>query len=127
VSSEFRILCLSHDPAIPIDHDWHRFDEANAAACDPASHELVAPHKNCDLLTGRWSGALVEVCCPAAGEWAHGRHTAPQWIATDWLRLLHKAIELNEPDMHDAVMPLVRTGCWSAQRLRRLRREFGYE
>jgi hypothetical protein len=126
VSSDYRILCMTHDPAIVIGHDWTNAPEAIAAACDPANHEAVAAHKDCDLLVGRYSYPLVEVCCPAGtGKWAHNTHLAPQWIATDWLRLLHQAVELNDPALASSVKTLVGRGCWSAQRLRRLRDELG--
>ena len=64
MSSDFHILCLSHEPALII--PGHEYDNPFAAiqvAADPMSRE-TGGHGSCDLLVGRYSASLVEVGCP---------------------------------------------------------------
>lgn len=117
---------MNHDPAIVIDHDWHTAAEAIAVACDPASHELAAPHKNCDLLVGRYSYPLVEICCPprkdVTGPHATYVHAEPRWIDAGWLHLLSAAKTADQtPRLTEAIRRI--RGCWTVARLERLRGE----
>lgn len=126
MSSDYRILCMNHDPAIVIDHDWHTAAEAIAVACEPASHELVVPHENCDLLVGRYSYPLLEVCCPprkdVAGPHATYVHREPQWIDVKWLHILRAAKTVPPAEQLKEAIRQVQT-CWTAARLERLRGE----
>jgi hypothetical protein len=125
MSSVYRVLCLSHDPAIEVGR-WE--NHGRDAAIAAAASRTIEGHESCDLMVGRYSYPLIELCCPATpGALAHGRHSTPQWADADWLRLLALAIDLNEPDLASAVVDLVRRGCWTAQRLSRLRGELGLQ
>jgi hypothetical protein len=93
VSSDYHVLCMNHDPAIMVAEEWHRPADALAAVKDREIGGPLAEHAHCDLLVGRYSAALVEVCCPG-GNHATGRkrmHINEQWIDVDWLRLLYQA------------------------------------
>jgi hypothetical protein len=131
VSSVYHVLCMSHDPAIQVAR-WENDgrDEAIAAALDPASHEDLVRHEHCDLLVGRYSYPLVELCCPARRGMglAHGRHSGEQWIDKDYLLLLSAAMDVEGNEALDAAVERVtRFGCWTEQRIRRLRIELGIE
>jgi len=108
MSSEYTIICVSHDPAINI-VDWDVFrspEDALAVAHDrPDTHHFMSQHKNCDLLVGRESGALVEVACPGsigralppgAGCRGYHMHTFATWTGVGWLRLLAMAFARGE-------------------------------
>lgn len=123
MSSYYRLLCLSHDPAIVIDGDDRSRDTAIARA-----HAGVPDHVGCDLLIGRYSAPLVEVCCPtrtAPGPtpaWHPGWrwHAQPIWADAALLRLALLAIERADGD--EAIGRAIRQlpECWSWTRLRRL-------
>lgn len=125
MSSDYRILCMNHDPAIVIDHDWNTAAEAIAVACDPASHELIAPHAKCDLLVGRYSYPLVEICCPPRkvdGPHATYVHAEPKWLAVEWLKILIAAKAADQtPRLKDAIYRAQM--CWTHARVERLRSE----
>lgn len=126
MSSTYRILCLSHDPAIDVGGEWHSSEDgriiAPVMAVDPAGAQPVAFHAGCDLVVGRYSYPLVEVCCPA------GRfHSRPEWIDADWLRLLWHARQAPEGSpLRDAAAGSA-MACWPPDRLGKLRRELGIE
>lgn len=117
MSSTYRLLCLSHDPAIWLDQEWHSGSGGRevslAAALDPP-----AEHAGCDLVIGSYSYPLVEVCCP--GRRLGCRHRDPSWVDARWLRLLHAARRV--PDLTDECRR-AETSCWPADRLARLRLE----
>ena len=56
MSSTYRVLCLSHDPAIVAADDYQRPETAEAAIT-----EGIAEHAGCDLVIGRYSYPLVEL------------------------------------------------------------------
>ncbi len=123
MSSEYRILCLSHDPAIvvPSEDGWHRPEEALAAVADRTGPAEL--HANCALLVGRYSYPLVEVCCPrqtAIRQPGHsGYHpNSDEWVDAAWLRLL--AVTTAEQRA-----PLRLPGCWTHETALRLRYELG--
>lgn len=125
MSSDYRVLCMSHDPAIVIDHEWPEAAAAIAAVRDRIPGEPLADHMHCDLLVGRYSAALVEVCCPG-GEHAEGRirmHVNARWIDVDWLGLLHRAYASDDASVRDAAGSL--SDCWTAARVARLRSQVG--
>lgn len=121
MSSTYRLLCLAHDPALIIDREWNRPDDATAAAQNIAT---TAPeHAKCDLLIGRWSGALIEVGCPprADGRATHHQswHRNTIWTETSWLRLALIASSTDRASR--AELAQINGRCWSATRLYRLR------
>lgn len=143
MSSSYRILCLSHDPAIELEPEWDGptgpkgWTEAVTAAAMPEDDDRLAEHVTCDLLIGRYSYPLVEVCCPpmkrdVAKEFhSNGWHGNDQWVDLDWLRLLYaadrhllRAAELGDEEdveLAEITQRLRRLGCWTPRRLRRLR------
>jgi hypothetical protein len=54
MSSNYRRICLSHDPPLMIDEDVER--------CVPPAQPLG--HPDCKIALGRWSGGLVELWLP---------------------------------------------------------------
>lgn len=132
MSSTYRVLCVSHDPAMVLEFEQDGPDAraaAEARAADPVSYEVTRAHAACDLLIGRWSGSLVEVGCPsgrdvvAASHYPEHPHTS-RWVEVEWLRLLHFAMESSsDRRLYDAVTKL--PGCWSWTRLSRMRFEMG--
>jgi len=120
MSSVYRLLCLSHDPAIPVEHpEWPSFQPALAAAKDRTL--VPTEHKTCDLLIGQYSYPLIEVCCPASRSMgtAHpGCHSDDRWIDAGWLRLLALA---DPAAVGAARVP----DCWTRDVALRLRYELG--
>lgn len=129
MSSTFRVLCLSHDPAIvAADGDWNRPEMAEAAIRDG-----IEGHENCDLVIGRYSYPLVELGCPPSssaprvGQHRCGYHPHnTNWADITWLWLL--ALAQQEPDDSPLRRAAARArDCWSTERLYRLRNEFDFE
>jgi hypothetical protein len=120
MSSTYNVICLSHAPAIEEGADFTGADEALGALIR-GRHISVARHRYCDIVIGRWSGALVEVCCPGRaiplteGDYRH--HRDPEWLRVGWLRLLHHARQNDDGTDgllgHDGY-------CWPEDRLNRL-------
>ena len=120
MSSAYRALCLSHDPALTIpDAEWRDAVSLQGALADPAACEALAGHTACDLLGGRYSYPLIEVYCPPTRDTSHHPH-AGVWIDVEWLRLLLAAYD-RTADVEVLSRPL--SICWSRQRITRLRRE----
>jgi hypothetical protein len=126
VSSTYRILCLSHDPAT--DHgEYHTRPAAEAAIATG-----IIGHPHCDLMIGRYSYPLVELGCPASRHQPEQLrpgvlrcyHSGTKWTDTDWLRLLAAAYQSSDPDVRKAATD-GRHGCLPWERLRRLRDELG--
>jgi len=120
VSSDYIILCLSHDPAIEVygdDLPWSPSDALCAAANPdhPDHPEALTRHAACDLLVGRFSTPLIEVACPGGGERCHHGWTFGTWIEVGWLLLLHDAYNAGR-DLAGYGLP----SCWTPQRLARL-------
>lgn len=133
MSSDYLILCLTHDPALRLGHDngeeWTRPEPALTAAANPAAHQITAPHVGCDLLVGRYSYPLIEVACPALPNdrwpaWHSGFHTQPKWVDVGWLRLLWHAHGQPDPALV-ASAERAGWGCWTSERVNRLRYETG--
>lgn len=121
MSTVYRILCLSHDPAIILEPDWNNPEQAIAAATNPDDYIEVAPHSSCDLLVGGFSYPLISVACPPRphpGQDA-APHRQPIWITKDWLHVLAAANQLPHADLAAALRRL--PGCWSPTRIHRLR------
>jgi len=135
VSSAYRILCLTHDPATDIagpdvDDGWTQPEPALAAIAD-RTHALTAPHAGCDLLLGRYSYPLVEVACPRSvlGFTAQGPscfHSGPKWVDVAWLRLLWHAAQWPYVSISfTAATEEAGRLCWTPARVHRLRYEIG--
>lgn len=132
MSSDYRILCLSHDPAIVTDAEWHSSaggrEAAERAAAAPVECDILREHVGCDLLIGRYSYPLVEIGCPvgAAGPHHIGYHPhAAQWVDAGWLRLLCAVTLADSTPGIAAVLRGSVTHCWTAERARRLRYQLG--
>lgn len=120
MSSTYRVLCLSHDPAIvAADGDWNRPEFAEAAI-----REGIEGHETCDLLLGRYSYPLVEVGCPANPKrddgLACGWHSRTQWVDRGWLQLLYLAQHEPSGKLLAGVKDQTRFRCWTPQRLHRI-------
>lgn len=121
MSSQYRIICLSHDPGIEVDgpEEWYQAEPAIAACA--ARSGPAADHPRCDLVIGRYSYPLVEVCCPGMSTdmpYPHptGRyHRGPMWIDSMWLRLLIVA----PAEVREAAQ--LGSTCWTHERVQRLR------
>jgi hypothetical protein len=119
VSSTYRVLCLSHDPAIIVTDEWEPLewnneDEPIAAVAKRLGS--LASHAKCDLMVGAYSTPLVQVACPPNEKhW----HKEPVWMDANWLKLM--AAAMIEPN--DAVNTVLDRfhGCWNPERVRRLR------
>lgn len=129
MSSSYRILCLSHDPAVVAADNWESgngWQSGNGgleAVVEAVTHRTGVPalveHLNCDLLVGRYSYSLVEVGCPPTA----GRHRDVQWVDVGWLRLLARYLERHPDELRDYLgFPFQ---CWTPERLHRLRDELG--
>jgi hypothetical protein len=127
MSSKYRILCLSHDPATQIKGDFTAHEAAVTAARDPRLYgEQLALHVGCDLLVAEYSYPLVEVCCPGhqgLGEDGHDDHIEPRWIRTEWLHVIAASYRLKPTDGLTVTIGGPESGCWTEQRIHRLRSE----
>jgi hypothetical protein len=123
MSSTYRVLCLSHDPAmVAADGDWNR-----ASMAEEVIAAGVEGHEQCDLLIGRYSYPLVEVGCPASKDRRFKHpcvHGGTQWVDVAWLALL--AVAQQDPSRAEAPSALrvvareAGARCWSPERVRRL-------
>lgn len=128
MSSHYMIICVSHDPAIVFGGssnyaDWNSPAPALEAIADRTTGPAQA-HPDCDLVVGRWSSALIEVCCPPSrsnGPYHGSSHRDDLWIDASWLRLL----ALAEPEHVEAAR--LRSSCWAPLLARALRYELGIE
>lgn len=126
MSSTYRILCLSHDPAIPIETPgWNRPTPA-----EEAIRIGITGHEQCDLMIGRYSYPLVELGCPRSADRPDSLrpdvlrcyHGSTIWTDTEWLLLLAAAYQSTDPAMREAIKAGSHT-CLPWERLRRLRAE----
>lgn len=127
MSSSYYLLCLNHDPAITIAGPFNDPELPLRMIAERAGQGLD-DHPECDLLIGKYSGSLIEVCCPGdAGPRATHRHPRPEWLDADWLRLL-LAIQ-SEPLSNEARGRVAKfaAACWYQRRVIRLRRELGVD
>jgi hypothetical protein len=128
VSSVYRVLCLSHDPATAITEV--EYSRPEPAAADIASG--IDGHQDCDLLIGRYSYPLVEVGCPpTSGPERAGRrrcyaHSVTEWVDVAWLRILAAVHQSGTEDMRNLAGE-TRLAHWSWERLRRLRGELNID
>ncbi|GHG97303.1 hypothetical protein ACFORH_42695 [Amycolatopsis roodepoortensis] len=119
MSSMYRILCLSHDPAIVLEPEFHSGADGQARA-EAAVIAGVEGHQGCDLLIGRYSYPLVEVGCPRHGGETHRLRT--EWLDVVLLRLV--GLAYRRPDgTPERLLAGQVARCWSSERLHRLRHE----
>ncbi|MFD3740460.1 hypothetical protein [Streptomyces sp. NPDC058629] len=124
MSSTYRVLCLSHDPAMVIDRDWHRpegAEEAVAAGIDG--------HPHCDLIIGAFSYPLVRIGCPTTRHQPAKLpccHGGTSWVDRDWLRVLAAGYQTTDP-LVEAAVKKAHTMCWPWERLLRLREELALQ
>lgn len=127
MSSRYRILCVSHSPAIALSADWGNPDEPATIAANPRNHEETAGHEACDLVIGRYSYPLIEVGCPARPHDEEPSVHQPwhpndvKWIDVKWLRLLLAA--QNSPELRSSEVLQRIDDCWNSNRLNALRGE----
>ncbi|MEU5974380.1 hypothetical protein [Streptomyces sp. NPDC047315] len=116
MSSTYRILCLSHDPAITISGSYHQPEDA-----EDAIRDQIPEHANCDLAIGRYSYPLIELGCPPSKDRPPRlcTHGSTVWIDSDWLRLLAAA----HTSADTTVQQAAKHRCMPWHRLRRLREE----
>jgi hypothetical protein len=127
MSSTYRILCVSHDPAIALEQFEFQSGDDGRARAEEAVATGVADHPNCDLLIGRYSYPLVEVGCPPKPRHSgvyHPHNT--EWLDVFWLRLLVAAQRAPEGSQ-ERQLATGAPGCWSPERLHRLRLELVLE
>jgi hypothetical protein len=125
MSSDYHLLCLSHDPALVIEPELPRH-QAEEITRDSAT---LAHHRHCDVVIGRYSCPLVEVACLGitlpGPTGCKGYHSVVKWIDRDWLKLLLAATTPpNEVD--PAILKPFTGGCWPLERVDKLRAELGY-
>jgi hypothetical protein len=131
MSSTYRILCLSHDPAIATEDEFSTAGDAERAVADG-----VDGHPGCDLLIGRYSYPLVEVGCPPTTIERPGRHrcsihASTVWADVAWLRVLAAVYQAGDERLQALAVesslthPTLRH--WPWERLRRLRGELGID
>lgn len=113
MSSTYRFLCLSHDPALVVD-GWEsqRRDEAVGLAERRDTAEQLADHHGCRLVVGRYSYPLIEVYEPRTRQWADA----------DLLRLIAASWDAGVPA--DVFAPYLRRG-WDRGVIDLLRAELG--
>lgn len=123
MSSVYRVLCLSHDPAIHTGVEFNDPEEAEEAILNG-----IEEHKNCDLMIGRYSYPLIELGCPATSgplgrtfPSAQCSHSGMKWIDADWLRLLDEAARRGSSAIAKGHM----FRCFTPLRVERLRAELG--
>lgn len=126
MSSTWRVLCLSHDPATWVTMDGHHRDAEALAAVAEMRDNDNDEHHLCNLLVGAYSYPLWHVICPGTPRGVaetHGcRHAHPKGVDVEWLQLLAAA------DQHRGTEPIAAAlgklpSCWSPERVHRLRKE----
>lgn len=99
MSSTYRILCLSHDPAT----EWGEYSTPEAA--EAAIADGLPEHPHCHLMIGRYSYPLVELGCPPSRHQPAKlscHHGGTEWTDSEWLRLLAAAYRSSDPAVQQA-------------------------
>lgn len=125
MSSIYRLICMNHDPALVLDDiDFGSADSVLLAltVAEGPVIEMIERHAKCDLVVGRWSGALIEVACPginvpASHRGAHGKAygLTDNWTDVGWLQLLGR-LHADAPELAGVRLP----SCWPHDRAVRL-------
>lgn len=133
MSSTYRAICLSHNPAIEIHGDdfddltWND-RETGLGALARRTGDLAA-HKPCDLVLGAYSYPLWEITCPESAGRRVAKvkdgsvccHNYDKAIQVDWLRLMIAALIEPTPSTRRVLEPRLIDGCWPPDRVMRLR------
>lgn len=110
MSSEYRPICVSHQPCIVTGDDSTYAEAPVLELIRTQAGRHTLGHPNCRLVVGRWSGSLVEVTCPGGPD-SHApgfiTHRDPVTVEAAWLRLAAMAPDLAA----SARLP----SCWSAE------------
>lgn len=134
MSSDFRLICLSHDPGLLAgpEYDWTNDPDAALAVAAHPAFRAEYGHPGCDLVVGRFCYPLVEVACPASVRDGRARcpgyhpHNA-QWTDAYWLRLLALTDRTPTVPALAEAAKASRPPCWPAPRLARLAGLLGLE
>lgn len=117
MSSTYRLLCLSHDPALVI-------AEPELGLWTDGEPQLTRPdaHPDCDLMVGRFSYPLIAVGCvhelaklldgETGHELPHPLHREVRWLGSEWALVGAAAQRTSLAATIDR--------CWTPTRLRRL-------
>jgi hypothetical protein len=111
MSISYRILCVSHAPALEVatgdnGWEWNRPEQALAAIADHS--RVIAHHRTCDLIVyGNYYNTFY---CPPSSRCAH---TDTEPIESSWISLAAAAMRHDE--LKGRVDQL--TGCWTADRI----------
>lgn len=116
MSSNYRVLCLSHDPAILVDSDAE--GSSYAVGAEIREEALHTTHAACDLVVGRYSYPLIEVRCFGS---FHCFHSTPRDWPNITLALILSAYRLGGP-ISELAQKAARN-CWPPTRLYRLSKE----
>ena len=120
MSSNYRLICLSHDPAIVVTNDGDA-PRSLEAALEARTHDTQ--HTHCDVIIGEYSYPLVSAYC--IGSRNH-THREPAGINVKWLRLLLAAsVAPTNPGLTAAIAAFTGYGCWTPERVHLLRLELG--
>lgn len=125
MSSQYKIWCLSHNPAVIA---WGDDCSDRAVVIDKAAAltngtEESQQHKGCDLVVGRYSYPLIEVIC--LGCRTAGYHVQPiEWQA-DTLRLILIGMRAEVSTVTYPIATEAGRICWNFERLNRLRLQLG--
>ena len=117
MSSTYKLLCLSHDPAMVISDD----DICNEFTPN-RNHPALEDHVNCDIMIGAYSYPLVRVGCLGTQmegiSGCLGHHCSTNWIDIDWIQLLHVLYNSEIPEIEWKNDNNFR--CWTKQRVQRI-------
>jgi hypothetical protein len=116
MSSQYRLICMSHDPALIILDGEHR-----EQFTPDREDDRMADHPECDVMIGQFSYPLVAVGCFGltiqGSTECKSTHNQINWMDVDWLRLLYLASKGTVPV--SIYQPLL-LRCWTMDRLYRL-------
>jgi len=118
MSCSYYVLCVSHDPALEVASGdagrvWNRAEQALAAVANRNDSRALAEHRGCDLVViGNYYNTYY---CPPN---PRCDHTGTETINEPWIGLMKAAIRSDD----DAVKAHLDrfTGCWTAERIRRI-------
>lgn len=118
MSSTYDLICLSHEPALPLGMEMNRDQFGRIVE---AREYAVDDHAECDIMVGRWSGGLVEMGCLGNSNHPSMYHTNVRWLEIALLRVLYQAARAPKDDQLASALGPVLSTCWSWRRLDRLR------
>lgn len=117
MSSNYKVLCLSHVTALVVTETHNDPEEAISWATRAVA--VGGAHEGCDLVIGRYSYPLVELICPGCRN--GGMHVKPARIDADVARLVLHCYGHKEKATYQLAAKAGR--CWPPARLEKLRPE----